>query len=66
MPDHQHLSLLWHMAHTDWYAVANQIIFKPARVLDETLERLHSTWLKNITDDLTSSDMPLLETRDAA
>jgi len=51
----------------DGKADANRIFFEPLPELCRRPPgRPHSTWLKNIKGDLTSFDMELLETRDAA
>jgi len=51
----------------DGEADANRILFEPLpKLWRRPPGRPHSTWLENINDDLTSFDMELLETRDAA
>ena len=61
------LSLFGHIVHIDEEADANRILFEPLPELwRRPPGRPHSTWLKNINNDLTSFDMELLEARDAA
>ena len=61
------LSLFGHLARMDEYADANWVLFEQ---LPENWRRLpgrpRSTWIQNITDDLSPFDMGLPEARDAA
>jgi len=52
-----------HVFHMNGKADANQILFESTPSIEP--RQPHSTWIKNITDDLSSFDMGQLETRDA-
>jgi len=48
----------------DGKADVNQILGAHAREMDGTPGHLHSTWLKNVTDNPTSFSIGLRESRD--
>ncbi len=60
------LSLFGHLARMNEMADANRVLFEqPPENWRRPPGRPCSTWIRNITDDLTSFDMGLLEARDA-
>ena len=64
---YRRLSLFGHLARMNEMADANRVLFEqPPENWRRPPGRPRSTWIRNITDDLTSFDMGLLEARDAA
>ena len=50
----------------DGKADVNQILGARSREMEETPGQLHSTWLKNVTDNPTSVSIGLRDARDTA